>query len=110
MRRFCHWGVTTGILSDDPAAGVDPLPEEKLGPRYLSDIAVDALLRTPSQLKDSRLRRRDEALLALLVYGGLRSQEACDLQLRDVDLDSSVLTVRQGKGKKARRIPLHYCH
>jgi site-specific recombinase XerD len=68
---------------------------------------VDALLRTPSQIKDVRLRRRDEALLALLVYGGLRSQEACDLQLRDIDLESSALTVRRGKGKKARRVPLH---
>jgi integrase len=65
------------------------------------------LIAAASQIKDKRLRRRHEALLALLVYGGLRSQKACDLQVRDVDLASSTLTVRRGKGKKARRVPLH---
>lgn len=107
LRRFCHWGITAGVLADNPMTSIEPIPEENLGPRFLPDIAVDALLRAPSQIKDRRLRRRDEALLALLVYGGLRSQEACDLQVRDVDLDSSTLTVRRGKGKKARRVPLH---
>jgi site-specific recombinase XerD len=99
--------MTEGIVTDNPVVDIAPIPEEKLGPRFLPDVAVDALLRTPSQIKDVRLRRRDEALLALLVYGGLRSQEACDLQLRDIDLESSALTVRRGKGKKARRVPLH---
>ena len=56
---------------------------------------------------DLRLRLRDEALLALLVYAGLRVQEACDVQLRDLDLASGTLMVRSGKGGKARRLPLH---
>jgi len=53
------------------------------------------------------LRARDEALLALLVYAGLRVQEVCDLQLRDLDLGSGTVTVRSGKAGKARRVPLH---
>ena len=53
------------------------------------------------------LRARDEALLALLIYSGLRVQEVCDIQLRDLDLGSSTLTVRSGKAGKARRVPLH---
>lgn len=107
LRRFCQWGITVGILSDNPVTSIEPLPAEKLGPRFLPDVAVDALLRAPSQIKNRQLRRRDEVLMALLVYGGLRSQEACDLQVRDVDLEGSTLTVRWGKGKKARRVPLH---
>jgi site-specific recombinase XerD len=107
LRRFCQWGITAGILSDNPVTSIEPIPEENVGPRFLPDVAVDALLRALGHIKDRRLRRRDEALMALLVYGGLRSQEACDLQVRDVDLESSTLTVRRGKGKKARRVPLH---
>ncbi|TMC99989.1 MAG: hypothetical protein E6J11_06280 [Chloroflexi bacterium] len=53
------------------------------------------------------LRARDEALLALLIYAGLRVQEACDLQLRDLDVGSGTVTVRSGKAGKARRVPLH---
>ncbi len=50
---------------------------------------------------------RNEALLALLVYTGLRVQEACDLQLRDLDHAGGSVTVRSGKAGKARRVPLH---
>jgi site-specific recombinase XerD len=35
------------------------------------------------------------------------AQEACDLQLGDLDLAGGTLTVRYGKGGEARRIPLH---
>jgi integrase/recombinase XerC len=34
-------------------------------------------------------------------------QEACDLQLRDLDLGGGTVTVRSGKAGKARRVPLH---
>lgn len=63
LRRFCHCGTTAGILLDNPVTSIEPIPEEKLGPRFLPDVAVDALLRAPSQIKDRRLRRRDEALM-----------------------------------------------
>lgn len=107
LRRFCQWAVATGLIPDDPTLTIDDIPQEKLAPRFLPDQAIDALLRAPRTISDPRLRLRDEALLALLVYAGLRSQEACDLQLRDVDLAGGTLTVRRGKGKKSRRIPLH---
>jgi integrase/recombinase XerC len=107
LRRFCQWAVTQGLLPDNPAAAVTEIPENDLVPRFLTDTAVDALARAPRQIPDRRLRLRDQALLALLLYAGLRSQEACDVQLRDVDLAGGNLTVRQGKGRKARRVPLH---
>ena len=56
---------------------------------------------------DIRLRLRDEAMLALLAYAGLRVQEVCDVQLRDIDLEGGTVTIRSGKGGKARRLPLH---
>ncbi len=51
-------------------------------------------------------RVRDEALLALLIYAGLRAQEVCDVQLRDVDLAGGTVTVRGGKAGRSRRVPL----
>ena len=38
---------------------------------------------------------------------GLRISEALDLDGKDVDLDLGVLTVRRGKGGKARLVPVH---
>lgn len=107
LRRFGAWLVAEGLLAESPAQGVHDLPLEARGPRSLPDDAVDAVLRAVQAEVLPALRLRDGALLALLAYAGLRAQEACDVQLRDLDLDGAALIVRKGKGRKARRIPLH---
>lgn len=107
LRRFGDWLVVERLLQENPARDVRDLPLEELGPRSLPDDAVDAVLRAVQAEEEPAIRLRDGALLALLVYAGLRSQEACDVQLRDLDLDASSVIVRKGKGRKARRVPLH---
>ena len=107
LRRLCAWAVEQLFLRENPTQGIEDVPTTLLGPRSLPDQAVDALLRVARGEPDLRLRRRDEALLALLVYAGLRVQEACDVQVRDIDPAGGTVTIRSGKGGKARRIPLH---
>ena len=46
-------------------------------------------------------------LLGLLSVSGLRVAEARNLELRDVDLDAAVLTVREAKFGRTRLVPLH---
>ncbi len=52
---------------------------------------------------------RDEALLNLLLYTGLRVSEAAVLWVEDVVLNerSGKVIVRSGKGRKYREVPLH---
>lgn len=107
LRLFCRWAVEQKLLADNPVQGIKDVPSTPLAPRSLPDQAVDALLRAVRDERDLRLRLRDEALLALLIYAGLRVQEVCDVQLRDLDLAAGMLIVRSGKGGKARRLPLH---
>nr|WP_255604488.1 tyrosine-type recombinase/integrase [Oscillochloris sp. ZM17-4] len=107
LRRFGEWLVAERLLRENPAKGVRDLPLEERGPRSLPDDAVDAVLRAVQAEEEKHIRLRDGALLALLAYAGLRSQEACDVQLRDLDLDAGNVIVRLGKGRKTRRIPLH---
>jgi len=107
LRRFSRWALTTGLLIDNPTRGIADIPAESLSPRSLPDAAVDALLRAVRSEPNRVVRARDEALLAVLVYAGLRAQEVCDVQLRDLDLRGASLIVRSGKGGKARRVPLH---
>ena len=55
--------------------------------------------------KDGNVRPagvRDGAILCVLYGGGLRRSEVVDLNVGDYDADSGALTVRRGKGGKAR--------
>jgi integrase len=55
--------------------------------------------------EDRVLHLRNRALLAVLFYAGLRRSEAAVLRWDDIDLEERLLTVRHGKGDKARTIP-----
>ena len=55
---------------------------------------------------DTKRHARNRAMLALLLYCGLRRAELVALQWADIDLENKRLTVRHGKGDKPRRIPI----
>jgi len=107
LRGYCQWAKFAHLLTENPAIDINDVPTDLLAPRSLPTEAVDALLRVARAGQHPLLRARNEALLALLIYAGLRVQEACDLQLRDLDLGGGTNTVRSGKAGKARRVPLH---
>jgi integrase/recombinase XerD len=51
---------------------------------------------------------RDRAILATLLYHGIRREELCLLQLKDIQTRQGVPHLRiQGKGSKVRFVPLH---
>ena len=90
--------------------GASRVPDAVAGPRRprrLPDSPkpgeVDALLRTLTG--DGPLALRNRALVELVYSAGLRSREAIDLDLRDVDFDQELVHVR-GKGGKERTVPL----
>ncbi len=107
LRAYCNWAKHQRLLQENPFDDIKAIPSPLAPPRALPSEAVDAILRAVRSEKDERIRLRDEALLALLVYCGLRAQETCDVQLRDLDLEGGTLTVRWGKGGRMRRVQLH---
>ena len=95
--QFCTWAIDQRPLTENPTREVSDIPSAPVSPRSLPDQAVDALLRATRAEPDPRLRLRDDALLARLVYAGVRIQEACDIQLRD--LASGTLVGRKAFGR-----------
>jgi integrase/recombinase XerD len=57
-----------------------------------------------SKLNNTKESIRNNTLIILLEYTGLRISEALDLQLDDVDISSGEILVRKGKGSKQRKV------
>lgn len=106
LRTFFTWATATRRIGRNPATTLRDLPIPDLAPRGVSPDGMDWLERIASGDPDPRLRLRDLALLTLLYDGGLRRQEASDVQLRDLDLAGATLTVRAGKNGQYRRVLL----
>jgi integrase/recombinase XerD len=50
---------------------------------------------------------RQERMIILLLYGcGLRTDELCSLDLRDIDREKRELLIRRGKGDRQRTVPI----
>lgn len=93
-----------GFLLRNPAATLKIPKGRRLARPVLTANEAQRLMETP--LVDERLGRRDRALLELMYGSGLRRAECSRLDVMDVDLSSSVVRVREGKGKKDRVVPL----
>jgi len=123
LRAFFGWMVKTGQAASNPAAEVNGVRQDRRAPKALDAQDVYKLQRTAAaqrQLAEAQAgegnvtptvvyARRDEALLNLLLYTGVRVGEAAALELDDVTLNdrSGKVIVRSGKGRKYREIPLH---
>lgn len=92
------------------ALGPARAPEARLGPRTRRRLphvpTVAELDRELDALSgEGPLPLRNRALVELLYSAGLRSREAVDLDLEDVDFETETVRVR-GKGGKERVVPL----
>lgn len=99
VRTFGKFLCRQGLLTTNPADALrGPRPDKPL-PHFLTIDDIGKLLSAPPT--QTKLGRRDHALLEVLYSAGLRVSELCGLNTDDVDLSDGVCTIR-GKGKKER--------
>ena len=115
LRVFCAWLVASGVLSYDPFQGVEAAEEQAPAPRWLEHKEFKRVL---NQLEveyngaksdyGKWQAARDQAMVALMAFAGLRVAELVALDLADVQLSdrSGRVTIRRGKGDKKRVVPL----
>ncbi len=128
LRSFFRLLVKRRRLTENPLAGLRPPRRARRLPAFLGKEEAQRLLdHRPSGDGDGEAggqtgneagkeaaeahpaeRARDQALLELLYSSGLRVSEACNLDLGDVvaDPQGALVTVRQGKGRKDRLVPV----
>lgn len=123
VRAYTTWAKAAGKIQADPAQGIKMLKQTPSPPRWLTRSEQFALLRAAQEATQlgylkaqGRLdrpsaiwSRRDEAILVLLLNTGLRLSEAEALNLSDVEINerSGHVQVRQGKGRKTRKVTLN---
>jgi len=106
LRRYFAWAAAEGLVDADPTVGLQVQGGGGRLPRVLDRREVEHLLEAPvADDEPEWRRRRDDAVLETLYAAGVRVSELCSLQLSQLDLDRSTITV-WGKGSKERRVPL----
>jgi len=104
LRGFFAWLRRTGrVLADPSGILVVPKAPGRLPP-VPSEVEIARLIETPDTTTAVGLR--DRALMETLYATGVRHREAWNLDLYDIDLETSRLRVRQGKGGHDRVVPL----
>jgi integrase/recombinase XerD len=108
LRTFFHYAISRGYLAAAPLPTAIP----KRPPPFVPYIFAHEELRRLFKMIDADPRKcslepTTMHTLILLLYGaGLRLREATNLTRTDVDLQGSVLTIRNAKFGKTRLVPL----
>jgi len=109
LRRLGRWAHSNGMLTVDVVHGVRPVRTVRdRQPVGLTDPEVHGVLRAAGASRHG-LAPRNYALVQLMLQTGVRVGEAATLQVGDVTINdrSGALRIRQGKGLKAREVPLN---
>lgn len=115
LSLFCSWAHGAGFTMYNPFQGVPVMEEVARSPRWLDRSDYARFMRRVEQsantARSNHARKsavRDQAMIALMAYAGLRESEVSELRVHDLLLGDrkGAVTVRNGKGGKTRRIPL----
>jgi integrase/recombinase XerC len=100
IRKFFSFLAEHKILPTNPAETVQGARREEKEPNILYKEQYKALL------YEAAANPRDYAIIMTFLQTGIRLSELANLKLEDIDFENRLLTVRQGKGKKDRQIPM----
>jgi site-specific recombinase XerD len=100
IRKFFAFLEENNILAANPANTVKGARREEKEPNILYKEQYKALLYEASD------NTRDYAIIQTFLQTGIRLSELVNLRVDEVDVEHRILTVRQGKGRKDRQIPL----
>lgn len=101
---WCAWLTEQGWIESDPSTNVEvPKQEQRLPSSHLSIDEVELLLSSVDLTTPTGLR--DRAILELFYATGMRRAELINLNLDDINHESGLAIIRQGKGRKDRVVP-----
>jgi integrase/recombinase XerD len=113
VRRFALHLSSFDERTEVPPVGLLPFYPRRRPPYLYTDDQVRKLLvaarqlRAANGLRENGIRSKTlVTLIGLLAVTGLRSSEAIALDDKDLDLQEGVITVREGKYRRCRLVPV----
>ena len=105
LSSFCEWAREAELIPANPTQGVSLVEEVRPAPKWLDNKQQYALLRAVQE----KGKKRDIALITLMIHTGLRVSEVSNLKIGDLTISprKGTVTVRGGKGEKFRNVPLN---
>jgi integrase len=109
VRLFAQWLHGLDPAHEVPPRGLIPSRCRRSRPYIYSEDEIAKIVATAAELPSVYGMRglTFSTLFGLIAMTGLRISEAIGLDVADVDLQLGVLTIRRGKGGKARLVPVH---
>jgi integrase/recombinase XerD len=105
LRTWFRWLARQYHVLHNPASELEiPRTGYRLPSAVLTAAEAEQVLEQPS-IHD-RLGLRDRAILETFYSTGMRRSELASLKLHDIDTERGTVTIREGKGRKDRIIPL----
>lgn len=108
LKALYTWLYEEGECDSNPMSRVKAPKVSETPVAVLEEADYHRLLATCDRRREDG--RRDEAILSLLWWSGLRRSELCNLDLDAVNFDSGMLTIGSRtfatKSRKIRRVPL----
>jgi len=106
LRQFFLYLERHDLVQKNPAKlAIGMKQPPKRPPNYMTKEERNKILTVLSG-RDSQHGRRNYAMFSLMFLAGLRESEVCTLEVEDVDLAERSLYIRDGKGRKDRRVPI----
>jgi integrase/recombinase XerD len=105
LRGLFRYLTRENVIEANPASDLElPRVERRLPRAVLSEREVETLMMLPDITEP--LGVRDRAMMEVLYSTGLRRSELVALSLFDIDAERGTVTVRLGKGRKDRVVPI----
>jgi integrase/recombinase XerD len=105
LRAWFKWLARQRVILHNPASEIElPRIGHRLPKHVLSESDVETVMSIPDIAKPKGIR--DRAILETFYSTGIRRFELVGLRVDAIDNERGVLTVRQGKGKKDRVVPI----
>lgn len=107
LRAFGKWLEEAGRFPANPAATVKAPKLDRPRRKVPSHQELLAMIEAATRLRTEARSRLASAVVATLIYSGVRRQEMLDLCVDDVDFEAGLVHIRHGKGNKPRDVAPH---